>query len=233
MTDRFRFVRRRFMIPLLFAMAVSLAIAGSALAVDLAPIPLPAPQTDGGKPLMQALALRATSRAFAKEPIPDQQLANLLWAAWGINRPADGKRTAPSARNWQEIDLMVVRAEGTYRYDPAANRLVPVAPGDLRAQAGVQSFVKDAPLTLVLVADTSRMKGAEKDPEQKQWIWADAGFIGQNVYLFCASEGLATGVRALIDRPALAKSLGLSDRQVVLLAMSVGRPAPAAGPPGR
>ncbi len=190
-----------------------------------APVLLPPPQTDGGKPLMQALALRATSRAFAPDPIPEQTLSNLLWAAWGINRPAEGKRTAPSARNWQEIDLMVVRADGTFLYDAAANRLRPVAAGDRRALAGVQPFVKDAPLTLLLVADTSRMKGADKDPEQRQWMWADAGFISQNVYLFCASEGLATGVRALVDRPALAKALGLKENQVILLAQCVGRPA--------
>lgn len=192
---------------------------------ELALIPLPPPQTDGGKPLMRVLGLRATSRTFAPDPIPAQTLSNLLWAAWGINRPADGKRTAPSARNWQEIDLMVVRADGTFLYDAAANRLRPVAAGDHRALTGVQPFVKDAPLTLLLVADKSRMKGAEKDPEQRQWIWADAGFISQNIYLFCASEGLATGVRALVDRPALAKALGLKEHQIILLAQSVGRPA--------
>jgi nitroreductase len=174
---------------------------------------------------MQALGLRAPSRAFAPDPIPAQTLSNLLWAAWGINRPADGKRTAPSARNWQEIDLMVVRADGTFLYDAAANRLLPVAAGDHRALAGVQPFVRDAPLTLLMVADISRMKGAAKDPDQRQWIWADAGFISQNIYLFCASEGLATGVRALVDRTALAKALGLKERQIILLAQSVGRPA--------
>ena len=214
-----------------FAMSVFVVMIAWAMAPgawswagDLAPIPLPPPQTDGGKPLMQALGLRATSRAFAPDPIPAQTLSNLLWAAWGINRPADGKRTAPSARNWQEIDLMVVRADGTFLYDAAANRLRPVAAGDHRALTGIQPFVKDAPLTLLLVADTSRMKGAEKDPDQRQWIWADAGFISQNIYLFCASEGLATGVRALVDRPALAKALGLKEHQIILLSQSVGRP---------
>jgi nitroreductase len=216
----------RFAIPVLavtigWAMApVTWSLAGEPL-----PIQLPPPQTDGGKPLMQALGLRATSRAFAPDPIPVQTLSNLLWAAWGINRPADGKRTAPSARNWQEIDLMVVRADGTFLYDATSNRLLPVAAGDHRALTGVQPYVKDAPLTLLMVADTSRMKGAEKDPEQRQWLWADAGFISQNIYLFCASEGLATGVRALVDRPALAKALGLPERRVILLAQCVGRPA--------
>lgn len=216
----------RLAVPVLAAaIGWSAAPGGGALAGEPAPVPLPAPQTDGGMPLMKALSLRATGRAFAPDPIPDRTLSNLLWAAWGINRPADGKRTAPSARNWQEIDLMVIRADGTYRYDAAAHRLVPVAAGDHRALAGVQPFVRDAPITLLLVADTSRMKGARNDPEQRQWIWADAGFISQNIYLFCASEGLATGVRALVDRPALAKALGLAEHQVILLAQCVGRPA--------
>jgi len=215
-------------IPVLaVVIACAMVPAARSLAGEPAPITLPLPQTDGGKPLMQALGLRATSRAFAPDPIPAQTLSNLLWAAWGINRPADGKRTAPSARNWQEIDLMVVRADGTFLYDAAANRLRPVAAGDHRSLTGVQPFAKDAPLTLLLVADTSRMKGAEKDPDQRQWIWADAGFISQNIYLFCASEGLATGVRALVDRPALAKALGLKEHQVILLAQSVGRPSPS------
>ncbi len=224
-TSRRIFALRSFF-SVFFALASLIAVVEPSPAGDLAPVVLPAPHMEGGKPLMEALKLRSTSRAFAPDPIPDQQLSSLLWAAWGINRQADGKRTAPSARNWQEIDVMVVRADGAYRYDPAGNRLLPVASGDLRGLAGVQPFVKDAPLTLVLVADTTRLKGAEKDPDQRQWIWADAGFIGQNVYLFCASEGLATGVRALIDRPALAKALKLSDHQIVVLAMSVGRPAP-------
>jgi nitroreductase len=218
-------MRRVAMSVLAVMIAWAMSPGARSWAGELAPTPLPPPQTDGGKPLMQALGLRATSRAFAPDPISPQTLANLLWAAWGINRPADGKRTAPSARNWQEIDLIVVRADGTFLYDAASNRLLPVAAGDNRALTGVQSFVKDAPLTLLLVADTSRMKGTEKDPEQRQWIWADAGFISQNIYLFCASEGLATGVRALVDRPALAKALGLKDHQVILLAQCVGRPA--------
>jgi nitroreductase len=225
--------RRLAALLLVASIAWSSLPAVGAHAADHSPIPLPPPRTDGGKPLMQALALRATSRAFAPDPIPEQTLSDLLWAACGINRPAEGKRTAPTARNWQEIDVLVVRADGTYRYDPAGHRLLPVAAGDHRALAGVQPFVKDAPLTLVMVGDTTRMKGADKDPEQRQWLWADAAFACQNVYLYCASEGLATGVRALIDRPALAKALGLRAEQVILLAQSVGRPAAAARGKGK
>jgi len=118
-----------------------------------------------------------------------------------------------------------VRADGAFLYDAPANRLLPIASGDHRALTGLQSFAKDAPLTLLLVADISRIPGAGNDPEAMQMVWADAGFISQNIYLFCASEGLATGVRASVDRQALAKALGLKGNLRVLLAQSVGRPA--------
>jgi hypothetical protein len=191
------------------------------LAQELAPVSLPAPQTDGGKPLMQALKLRATARAFAPDPLPPQTLANLLWAAWGINRPQEGKRTAPSTRNWQEIDVVVLNAAGAFVYDAAASALKPLVTGDLRALGGTQDFVKDAPVTIVFVADTRRMQGG---PDTQALAYADAAFISQNVYLFCASEGLATGVRASVDRPALAKALKLRDDQLIVFAQSVGFP---------
>jgi nitroreductase len=199
----------------------ALALAAAVVAQDLAPVALPPPQTDGGKPLMQALRLRASARAFAPDPLPEQTLSNLLWAAWGINRPQEGKRTAPSARNWQEIDLLVVNATGAYVYDAKAHALKPLASGDLRALAGTQDFVKDAPVNLVYVADTSRMQGG---PDVQPMAYADAAFIAQNVYLFCASEGLATVVRASVDGPALAKALKLRESQMVVLAQTVGFP---------
>jgi nitroreductase len=190
----------------------------------LQPVKLPPPQTDGGKPLMQALKLRSTSRAFAADPLPAQTVSNLLWAAWGINRPAEGKRTAPSARNWQEIDVLLVDAKGAWRYDAVANTLEPLAGGDFRALTGSQEFVKDAPITLVFVADPARMKGSD-DATRLPWAYADAAFLSQNVYLFCASEGLATGVRAMLDRPALAKALGLGTDRIIAFAQSVGYPS--------
>jgi nitroreductase len=211
--------------------SLAAGIAVVALACGAAPagadalklVQLPAPRTDGGKPLMQALKLRATSRAFAPDPLPPQTVADLLWAAWGINRPGEGKRTAPSARNWQEIDLLVVDARGAWRYDAAANSLEPLVSGDLRHLTGGQDFVKDAPLTLVFVADPARMKGSEA-ASREAYAYADAAFISQNVYLYCASEGLATGVRAMVDRPALAKALGLGADRIVVFAQSVGYP---------
>ena len=170
---------------------------------------------------MQALKLRASARAFAPDPLPPQTLSNLLWAAWGINRAQEGKRTAPSARNWQEIDVLVVNATGTYVYDASRHALTPLAAGDLRALAGTQDFVKDAPVHLVYVADTSRMQGGS---DAESMAYADAAFIAQNVYLFCASEGLATVVRASVDRPAFAKAVKLRESQLVVLAQTVGFP---------
>ncbi len=212
----------RYLVCIMVMLAGVALVPGRSAADAPGPIKLPAPRTEGGKPLMEALKLRSTSRAFAPDPLPLQTLSNLLWAAWGVNR-SDGRRTAPSARNWQEIDLVVVLAAGAYVYDAAANLLKPLVTGDLRPLTGVQDFVKDAPLTLVYVADTSRMKGAEADQVQP-WSFADSAFISQNVYLFCASEGLATGVRALLDRPALAKALKLGATQSVTLAQCVGFP---------
>jgi nitroreductase len=204
----------------LAAHAAPQAAAPAAPAQEPAPVTLPPPQTDGGMPLMKALKLRASSRAFAPDPLPAQTLSNLLWAAWGINRP-DGKRTAPSARNWQEIDVVVVKADGAWLYDAKAHALRPMVAGDLRAVTGTQDFVKEAPVNLLLVADTRRMQGAQ-DPGPM--AHADAAFIAQNVYLFCASEGLAAVVRASFDGPALARALKLRDNQLIVLAQTVGFP---------
>jgi SagB-type dehydrogenase family enzyme len=172
---------------------------------------------------MQALKERATSRAFAPETLPEQTLSNLLWAAFGINRPESGRRTAPSAQNLQEVDVYVVLAGGAYLYDATTHALTPIASGDHRAITGKQAFVKDAPATLVFVADHAKMAtlGAE---EKDLYAAAGAGAISQNVYLFCASEGLATGVRASIDRPTLSAALKLRPGQKILLAQTVGYP---------
>ena len=186
---------------------------------------LPKPVTEGGKPLMEALKLRHTDREFSAKKLPDQVLSNLLWAADGITRP-DGKRTAPSAVNWQEIDVYVAMADGLWLYDAKAHALTQVLTDDLRALTGKQAFVKDAPVNLVFVADLSKMKmPGITDDDKKIWAAADTGFISQNVYLFCASEGLSTVVRGLIDKPALAKAMNLRADQSISLAQTVGYPA--------
>jgi nitroreductase len=188
-------------------------------------IKLPDPQTDGGRPLMQALKARQTAREFGPETkLPMQVLANLLWAANGVNRP-DGKRTAPSAVNWQNIDIYVATADGLYLYDAPKNALKVLLAEDVRAATGQQAFVKTVPLNLVYVADYSKAKTAKgENPNADTWSAAGAGFISQNVYLYCASEGLATVVRGLFDREALGKVLNLRPDQKIILAQSVGYP---------
>jgi nitroreductase len=197
-------------------------VGGIALhAQDLKPIQLPAPQSDGGRPLMQVLKERKTQREFSPEKLSVQVLANLLWAGFGINR-ADGRRTAPSAMNWQEIDIYVAMGDGLFLYNAKANRLEPVLAQDVRAATGTQSFVATAPLDLVYVADLSKTGQAENEAEL--FTAADAGFISENVYLFCTSEGLATVVRGSVDRAALTKIMKLRPDQKILLAQSVGYP---------
>ena len=187
------------------------------------PVPLLEPQMDTGRPLMQVLKDRGSSRAFSEEKLPKQVLSNMLWAAYGVNRPDSGKRTAPSAMNWQEIDIYVATADGLSLYDAKAHALKPVLADDIRALTGGQPFVQGAPVNLVYVADFSRM-GKAKDDDKVFYSAADTGFISQNVYLYCASEGLATVVRGLVDRPALAKTMRLRPDQRVILAQSVGYP---------
>ena len=202
---------------------IGLLLSALATAEDLKPIELPKPRTEGGMPLMEALKARKTSRSFSREKLPEQVLSDLLWAACGVNRPDSGKRTAPSAVNWQEIDVYVAMAEGVYLYNAKAHRLEPVLAKDLRAMTGTQPFVRDAPVNLVYVADLTRMKGAN-DENKVFYSAADTGFIAQNVYLYCASEGLATVVRGLVIRPALKEALSLRSEQEIILAQSVGYP---------
>jgi nitroreductase len=191
-------------------------------AQDLKPITLPAAQTEGGRPLMQVLKDRKSTREFSNEKLPLQILSNLLWAAFGINRPG-GQRTAPSAVNWQEIDIYVALADGLYLYDARGNALQPVLAEDVRAATGIQPFVKEAPVNLIYVADYDK-PGRVPEGEKDFWSAANVGFIAENAYLYCASEGLVVVVRAMIDRPALAKVMKLRPRQRILLAQTVGYP---------
>jgi nitroreductase len=183
--------------------------------------------SEGGNAALMLLEKRSSSREFSSQPLPAAVLANLLWAAFGISRP-DGKRTAPSARNRQEIDIYVARPDGLYLYDAKANMLQLILGEDIRGLTGTQDYVRQAAVNLVYVADTSKM---DKMPpvEMALWMGADTGVIVENVYLFCAAEGLITVVRALIDRPALAKAMKLHPDQQITLAQSVGYRAVISG----
>ena len=184
---------------------------------------LRAPQMDGGRPLMQAVNARRSSRDFRPDPLPPQVLSNLLWVALGINRPETGGRTAPTASNSQDLEIYLTMADGVYVYEPKPHQLRQVLADDLRGMTGRQAFPKDVPLNLIYVSDLSRMTKAA--PEDREfYAGAHTGFASQNVYLYCASEGLATVVRANMDRPPLAKALGLRPDQKITLAQSVGYP---------
>ncbi len=189
-------------------------------------IELPAPRTEGGKPLMQALRQRRSQREFSPQPLPRQLMADLLWAATGINRPKLGGRTAPSAMNAREVSVYVALPEGLYLYEPAAHQLRHVAASDVRRVTGYQDFVDTAPLDLIYVADHARMSLVPAD-RREAYAFAAAGAMAQNVYLFCASAGLATVIRAWFDKHALTQAMQLPPDQHLLLAQTVGRPAKA------
>ncbi len=193
----------------------------SSYAEGPASIQLPDPKKDGGKPLMTALNDRMTARTFSAEKLPQQTLSNLLWAAFGINRP-DGKRTAPSARNWQETEIYVATADGVYLWDAKKNTLETIVAKDIRPMTGTQDYVKDAPVVLIYVADYTKVNAGDMD--KQLLVGADVGLIAENVYLFCASEGLAVVVRAAIDRDPLAKELKLKPDQKIIMDQCVGYP---------
>lgn len=205
-------------------------VRAEATAADDAPLaispggttPLPRPRLESGRPLMEALRDRRSTRSFADKALPAQILSDLLWAAAGVNRPESGKRTAPSAHDRQEIDLYVATAEGLFLYEPGAHALKTLSTSDLRALTGTQAWVAGAAVNLVYVADRARMHAGADEADVLRTTGADAAFMAQNVYLFCASEGLATVVRGSIDRAALGAAMHLRDDQSIVLAQTVG-----------
>ena len=207
-----------------------LAVAGLAMAPALARaqtqprITLPPPRADFGTSLAQALKLRRSTRSFDPRPLPPQVLSELLWAAYGVNRPVTADRTAPSWRHARETEIFAAMADGVWRYDPIKHVLLAHLAGDVRGQAGVQAFVATAPLDLVYVSEADHMSGVSRQ-EQQRFAAADIGFIGQNVYLYCASEGLACVFRASLDTDKLARTLNLSETQFVMFSQTVGYPA--------
>ena len=188
----------------------TLLLAGFVFSASAQDIQLPAPQKTGGKPLMEALNLRQTTREFSAKELDMQTLSNLLWAAYGFNRP--DKRVVPSANNKQEVDLYVRLQSGIYFYDAQANVLIQKVTGDHRKSMGKQDFVWDAPLNLFLVGN-SEISGSYQ---------IDSGFIVQNVYLFCASEDLAVVIRGYFDAKEIHELMNFTDKQVVVITQTVG-----------
>lgn len=184
-------------------------------------IVLPKPVQTGGMPLMDALKIRKSQRNLSSEKLSDQTVSNLLWAAWGITRE-DGRRTAPSARNAQEIDIYILMESGAYLFDAKTHTLKLQAAGDHRDLAGKQEYPKKAAMTLVYVVNYSKQSKNDKETK-KRYAAVDTGFISQNVYLFCASENLGTVILGMIDAPAIAKRLNLTTDQEVMYTQPVGK----------
>ena len=204
----------------LLATAAVAATPRVAIAQDLKAIALPPPRSEGGLPLTAALKLRHSTREYSSRPLPIPVLSDLLWAAFGVNRPS-GDRTAPYWRHIMVLDIYAAMAGGVWLYEPKSHTLLPYLKEDIRAETGLQDFVGVAPLNLVYVAHGERM--TDISPEDRRlYASVDSGFVGQNVYLFCASEGLATVFRGAVDYPKLARAMKLPDQEFVTFAQTVG-----------
>ncbi len=203
------------------AAAVAGGVGASAQGAPSA-VALPAPRAEGGRSLMGALQLRRSTREYAERQLSVQTLSNLLWAAFGVNRP-NGDRTAPYWRHVMVIDVYVAKADGVWMYEPKDHALQPYLQEDIRAQTGRQDFVAAVPLNLIYVAHGERMKDVSPE-ERRLYASVDTGFIGQNVYLFCAAEGLGSVFRAAVDYPTLTRALRLPKEQFVTFAQTVGYP---------
>jgi SagB-type dehydrogenase family enzyme len=211
--------RRRFALALPMA-AVAYATNPAAAQTNTQ---LPKADMKAGMPLMEALAKRRSQRSFADKPLSSEQMSRLLWAAFGVNRPGEDGRTAPSWRGSKETDIYVATAEGVSRYDPKSHALESYMSGDIRAKTGRQEFPETAPAVLIYVADYTRMAKASRD-EQRLYAHVDSAIIAQNVYLFAASEGLATVMLGNVEKAELAKTLKLPETQIVTFTQPIGSP---------
>ena len=195
---------------------ITLLLSSNLLAQD---IKLPEPKKSGGMPLMETLNKRHSNRKFANKELSNQQLSNLLWAAFGFNRAE--KRTAPSSLNHQEIQIYVTLKSGFYLYDAKNNKLIQKGKNDIRKNTGEQDYVATAPLNLVYVANFADNPKINKE-DNLNTSYVNTGFISQNVYLYCTSEGLTTVARGYVNRDALKKTLKLHKENVVIISQSVG-----------
>ncbi len=186
-------------------------------------IKLPEPQMEKGQPLMQVFKNRQSIRTFSTREIPLQEMANLLWAANGINRKESGRRTVPTAQNKQEIEIYLSNKEGLFLYNAQEHALVTIHNRDIRAVTGLQPYVATAPVNIVIVANLAKM-GSDRQANL-QTANIDAGFVSQNIYLYCASENLATVVRGSVNREKLAQEMGLGPDFYIVVAQTVGYPA--------
>ena len=207
----------------IFLSLVAACMLSGAYAQTLSPIQLKAPEKKAGLSVMETLANRHSTREFSNKNLTLQELSNLLWAANGINRPEKGMWTAPSAMNAQEVDVYVCMEEGAFLYDAKSNQLQPVIQEDLRGLVGgKQTFVKNAPVVLLMVSDLSKLPGGNSE-QTKLMAAIDAGIVSQNISIACSGLGLITVPRASMDKEALAQKLKLKSTQLLLMNNPVGK----------
>ena len=206
---------------LLFILTLTLVIGFNQILIAQDTITLLKPSQEGEMSLTEALQKRRSVRSYSEESLTNRQLSDLLWSAFGINRPEEMKRTAPSSRNQQEMDIYVFTSDGVFVYEPVNHALIKIMNDDLRKYTGKQDFVENAAVNLVYIADHSKSKSDDPVGRSKT-SHINTGFIAQNVYLYAASQGLGCVVRGYMDKVALAEKLGLKENQEIIVAQSVG-----------
>ncbi|MGA9119812.1 MAG: SagB/ThcOx family dehydrogenase [Bacteroidota bacterium] len=208
----------------LVMLTVALLVAVSLNAQELPGGILPPVSFDRSVSLMSAIQLRKSTRDFSTKELSPQDLSNLLWCADGINRPATGNRTVPSAMNRRSIDVYVILKSGIYCYIPEHHGLRTIKTGDYRRLAGTQAFVANAPLNLLYVADLNRLDFTKDEGDKLSLASVEAGHCSENVYLYAATAQMGAVVRAYVDRTALNKLLKLTPAQRIIVAQTVGYP---------
>ena len=202
----------------LLTLALMMMLSTSMMAQSVQQLPAPKFDKKSNMSLIDVLQKRESVREYAADPLTDQELSNILWGACGINRPESKRLTAPSAVNAQDIIVYVCRADGAWRYDAQQNTLTRITELDLRkAVAGRQPFAANAPVCLLLVSDLSKLRG------NREYGAMDAGYVSENIFLICTALGLKTVARAMMERDALVRELGLNDSQVPMLKHPIGR----------
>lgn len=189
---------------------------------------LPTPQKDLPFPLMKALASRRTKRKWKEDEVSLQNLSNLLWAGCGISFPetmrSKSRRTAPSGCNAQAVGIYVARSDGLFKYEEKPHALLKLSDEDIRHNLSNQTILKKMPLGLVYVSDYSKLpRFTGKNTDEKRFIsGAEAGYISQNIYLYCAAANLSTTVIGLINREQLEKVMNLSECEKVIFSQAIG-----------
>lgn len=190
-------------------------------AQQIKPITLKAPNKDKGSSIMNALANRKSINEYSDKKLSIEDLSDLLWAANGINRPDENKRTSASAMNRQDVLIYTFATDGVHLYDANTHELKPIVQGDHRKLFGERGT---SPLIILLVTDIAKFGDTGTEELRKEWGAIDIGLVSQNIALFCSGNGLGTRPRASMDRDGIKELLKLTEHQLPMLNHPVGYP---------